>query len=85
MKFVEFVRNHSYAITINILLAFFVFALYTVVSTKYEDFMNPPALKDFGGGIQNHLVWTVRGECFFVRPHNDYTVYLIRTKDCDTK
>jgi len=34
------------------------------------------------GGIQNHLVWDIRGECYFVRPATN-TVYLIRVQDCD--
>jgi hypothetical protein len=45
----------------------------------------PPALKSFGDGIQNHLTWSIKGECFFVRPHTDETVYLIRVADCDKK
>jgi hypothetical protein len=42
-------------------------------------------LKDFKDGIQNHLVWSIKGECFFVRPHAETTVYLIRVADCDRK
>jgi hypothetical protein len=42
-------------------------------------------LKDFKDGIQNHLVWSIKGECFFVRPHTETTVYLIRVADCDRK
>ena len=42
-------------------------------------------LKDFKDGIQNHLVWSIKGECFFVRPHTEQTVYLIRVADCDRK
>lgn len=45
----------------------------------------PEALKDFKDGIQNHLVWSIKGECFFVRPHTEQTVYLIRVADCDRK
>ena len=45
----------------------------------------PPELKDFKGSIQNHLVWSSKGECFFVRPYNNETVYLIRVEDCDKK
>jgi hypothetical protein len=43
----------------------------------------PPELKDFKGGVQNHLVWSTKGECFFVRPYSTETVYLIRVEDCD--
>jgi hypothetical protein len=42
---------------------------------------NPP-LTEFKGGIQNHLVWSNKGECYFVRPATN-TVYLIRVEDCD--
>jgi len=45
----------------------------------------PDTLKDFKDGIQNHLVWSIKGECFFVRPHAEQTVYLIRVADCDRK
>ena len=45
----------------------------------------PEALNEFKDGVQNHLVWSIKGECFFVRPHSDVTVYLIRVTDCDKK
>ena len=45
----------------------------------------PEVLKDFKDGIQNHLVWSIKGECFFVRPHAEQTIYLIRVADCDRK
>jgi hypothetical protein len=42
-------------------------------------------LKEYKDGIQNHLVWDIKGACFFVRPHTDVTTYLIRVSDCDRK
>jgi len=42
-------------------------------------------LKDFKDGIQNHLTWSIKGECFYVRPNDDVTVYLVRVPDCDKK
>ena len=42
-------------------------------------------LKEYKDGIQNHLTWSIKGECYFVRPHTDQTVYLIRVTDCDKK
>lgn len=45
----------------------------------------PPSLKDYGNGVQNHLVWSNKGECYFVRPYSDEVVYLIRVGDCDKK
>ena len=47
--------------------------------------LNPPELKEFKGGIQNHLVWSNKGECYFVRPAVNQTVYLIKVEDCDKK
>jgi hypothetical protein len=44
-----------------------------------------PEFKDFKDGVQNHLVWSIKGECFFVRPHTEQTVYLVRVADCDKK
>ena len=43
------------------------------------------ALKEYKDGIQNHLTWDIKGQCFFVRPNDDVTVYLIRVQDCDKK
>jgi hypothetical protein len=39
-------------------------------------------LPEYKDGIQNHLVWDIKGQCFFVRPATN-TVYLIRVQDCD--
>ena len=39
-------------------------------------------LAEYKDGIQNHLVWNIKGECYFVRPATN-TVYLIRVQDCD--
>lgn len=47
--------------------------------------INPPELKEFKGGIQNHLVWSTKGECYFVRPASNQTAYLIKVEDCDKK
>ena len=43
----------------------------------------PPSINVIEGSIQHHLVWSNKGECFFVRPHSSETVYLIRVQDCD--
>lgn len=40
------------------------------------------------GGIQNHLVWSIKGECFFVKPSIvlvNQNVVLVRVEDCDKK
>jgi hypothetical protein len=46
---------------------------------------NTVEYKDFKDGIQNHLVWSIKGECFFVRPQTELTVHLVRVADCDKK
>ena len=59
-------------------LGFFVYLIYQVSS-------HPPELREFKGGIQNHLVWSIKNECYFVRPATGHTVYLVRIEDCDKK
>ena len=70
-------------------LGLFVFALAVVclvtIVSLIDVVRKPPELKDFKGGVQNHLVWSNKGECFFVRPYSNETVYLIRVEDCDKK
>ena len=43
----------------------------------------PEVLKDFKDGIQKHLGWSIKGECFFVRPLNQTDTLLVRVTDCD--
>jgi len=45
-------------------------------------FVENPPLPEYKDGIQNRLVWNIKGECYFVRPATN-TVYLIRVQDCD--
>jgi len=52
---------------------------------QFQSLVSPPELQQFKGGIQNHLVWNNKGECYFVRPHTTSTTYLIRVEDCDKK
>ncbi len=58
-----------------------------VVGLNYyvDNYLVPPDVKDFKDGVQNHLVWSIKGECYFVRPESEKTVYLIRVVDCDKK
>jgi hypothetical protein len=74
----EFLKKH-FVIIIGCL------ALCAFAYNSYKDFTNPPELREFKGSIQNHLIWSIKGECYFVRPHNGSTVYLIRVEDCDKK
>jgi hypothetical protein len=57
--------------------------LASILWTTYDSLKNPPDLMDFKGGIQNHLVWSIKGECYYVRPYTTNTTYLIRVLDCD--
>lgn len=70
-------------------LGVFVFAiLFTCITAilNLVDVVRKPAPIDVvEGSIQHHLVWSNKGECFFVRPHSNETVYLIPVKDCDKK
>lgn len=46
-------------------------------------FSNKPFSGEFDGSIQNKLVWSVKGECYFVRPLNQTDTLLVRVSDCD--
>jgi hypothetical protein len=81
---IEFIRKNAYAIGTNTVIVLFSIVFFLAARTKYEELKNPPELIP-SQGIQNHLLWSVSGECFFVRPYNEHTNYLIRTKDCDKK
>ena len=66
--------------TILILLVYWFF-----VSPLFWSSKSNTQLKDFKDGIQNHLVFSIKGTCYFVRPYDDVTVYLIPVPDCDRK
>ena len=78
--FAWFRSNFWYIVSYAIFMALFFFFMIEV-SKRYE----PKELKDYKDGVQNHLVWSIKGDCFFVRPHTETTVYLIRVADCDRK
>ena len=83
-KILDYIKSNSVTITTNIMLGLFIIICVISIKQIVENFKNPPALKEYSG-IQNHLVWSVKGECYSARPHNDYTIYLVRTEDCDKK
>ena len=62
-----------------------VFGFLAAYISVYQPKINSEPLKEFKDGIQNHLVWDIKGQCFFVRPNDENTVYLIRVVDCDKK
>ena len=75
-KFIELTKKNLIVSIGGALLGYFVY-------TTIQSIVNPPDLQQFKGGIQNHWVWTNKGECYFVRPHTSVTTYLIRVEDCD--
>ena len=68
--------------TINLGGYFTAFIVGTFILAGVALVIENPPLKEYEGGIQNHLVWDIKGQCFFVRPANN-AVYLIRVNDCD--
>jgi len=70
----------------TVILCFVIIILTILFGYEYKiNHEIPVSLKEFKDGVQNHLVWDVKGQCFFVRPHTDVTTYLIRVVDCDKK
>jgi hypothetical protein len=65
----------------------FLIAILVFVLTMYymPYFMNRPITGKFEDSIQNRLVWSVKNECYFVRPLNQTDVLLVRVTDCDRK
>ena len=78
-KIYEWVRDNIMPLLFSIIL----------IGFAINGLMQPPkvnpVLKDYKDGVQNHLTWDIKGQCFFVRPNDDVTVYLIRVQDCDKK
>ena len=65
---------------------FLVIILVFVLTMYYMPyFMNRPVTGKFDDSIQNRLVWSVKSECYFVRPLNQTDVLLVRVTDCDKK
>jgi hypothetical protein len=80
-KLSVWVGKNTTKIVIFLALASSSIAIYNLV-----DVVRKPALIEVvEGSIQHHLVWSIKGECYFVRPYSTETVYLIRVQDCDKK
>jgi len=77
----QFIKNNGKTIIETIIFIGVVVYLFVMPPFQKEN----PVLKDYKDGIQNHLTWSIKGECFFVRPNDDVTVYLVRVPDCDKK
>lgn len=78
-KLMEFFKKFSWLFDILIVVGALYWFIYMPVTKEN------PILKEYKDGIQNHLVFDTRGQCFFVRPNDDITVYLVRVTDCDKK
>lgn len=80
-KISEWLSKHVLGITITILMSVCVYTIYNLVEISRK----PPVLETIKDGVQNHIIWNIQGECYFVRPYAGQTVYLIRVQDCDRK
>jgi hypothetical protein len=78
-NFYAWVGKHSIGVFVFALLVTCLVSIYSLIDIVRK----PPDLKDFKGSIQHHLVWSIKGECYFVRPYSSETVYLVRVEDCD--
>lgn len=78
-KLYAWVGKHAIGLFVFALIVTCLGSLYSLVDVVRK----PPMIAVVEGSIQHHLVWSIKGECFFVRPYSDETVYLIRVKDCD--
>lgn len=77
-KIFEFIKNNLNTWLTIFLVGVIIYHI-TRIDSKTADF------KEFKDGIQNHLLWSIKGECFFVKPQTEKTVYLVRVEDCDKK
>ncbi len=82
MKYLLLMKKNLIHIVMILFLLVMAFLLARSAKKDFEELKNPPALSDVKG-VQNHLVWDVSGNCYFVRPHNEYTNYLVAVPDCN--
>ena len=80
-KFIAWLNTHILSL---IIAAVVISSVYSIINLV-EITRRPPDTNEFKGGIQNHLLWSNKGECFFVRPFSSETVNLVRVEDCDRK
>jgi hypothetical protein len=77
-KIYDWINRHS----ISLFLGAIVVALFSTILTLIDITRRPANITDVKG-VQHHLVWDISGNCFFVRPNNDTTNYLIAVPDCN--
>jgi hypothetical protein len=80
-KIWEFIKKYSSKFFEFLIICFGLYWLFLAPPLHKDN----PILKDYKDGVQNHLTWDIKGQCYFVRPNDDVTVYLIRVQDCDRK
>ena len=80
-KLFNYINNHAFAI----ILAAVAIGCITIIYNLIDVTRKPPEIVITKGGVQNHLVWAANGACYFVRPYNNETVYLIPVEDCNKK
>jgi hypothetical protein len=77
-KFYDWLAKHA--------IGLFVFALvvtcFVTIYSLIDIVRKPPDLSGIKG-VQHRLVWDINGNCFFVRPYNETTNYLIAVPDCN--
>lgn len=74
-------------IMFGLLIAFLVVYMIVINKTHFDSTTKTIDIgaQDYKDGIQKHLVWSIKGECFFVLPTNGTNINLIPVKDCDKK
>jgi hypothetical protein len=75
-KIYQFIGKYFYVLLAIVCVGIIFIPLYFIKGNVVSD-----------KNIQNHLVWSIKGECFFVRPTDELniSVKLIRLEDCDKK
>lgn len=77
-KLLGWINRHAIGLFV---VALVVTSIVTIVSLV-DIVRKPPDLSGITG-VQHRLVWDISGNCFFVRPYNETTNYLIAVPDCN--
>lgn len=77
-KLLGWINKHAIGLFV---FALVVTSIVTIISLV-DIVRKPPDLSGIKG-VQHRLVWDISGNCFFVRPYNETTNYLIAVPDCN--